>query len=276
MAAGTANPATELLALLIQWHVPGGNLPPNNQPATGARVRHVADEHAEDVLAWRQQATAVRLVVEIDGQLRALAALGKPVSMYQAVVPRWYQAAFAWPTNWQVSGAAQVISPADSALLDALAGFLAETTLVGAVSDADLSRIRTAINEAEQVVRDAGGVAAPLRRYILGLFAEAASALDDAEVGRPGGQVNLRRATTQLHGLLNQTADELGNSSLLGARLRELARQIGGFGVGVALGIATNVGSGIAQNAIDGPAPPTHVIVDAPAGHDGDKNEPKN
>lgn len=209
------NPANLLVELLKSWAIPAHKRP--------EQVRSNGDPGSEQF--WRDHSIALNLLSDIERSLIAMEASGEDVSHYRATLPSWYQAVFTYTHPW-ASTSSEAIRPTlpdlNFRMLQALAGQISSIGWVPSVISSDIDSAAEAFTAAEQLVREDRALPSHLKRYLLGLIAEARLALDEYT---SMGSVALRRITMELGGAM-MTVSEMQSDSPARKRWSERAKAV--------------------------------------------------
>jgi hypothetical protein len=214
------NPARLLHEVLVRWAVPRG--------ATAEQTRAVDEQGVDTHDFWLIQSTAVTYLREIEQALDGMASNGEDVSPYQESLPAWYRAVFAYNTPWQSTNTShrQAATQAELTVLRALATYLDLTRYGPTVSPEEAAELRQSFESARQLSMSSKDIDADVRRYLLGLAAEAIRCIDELETF---GTVQLRSITFEIGGALTSVADTVLRSDADAKPWHEAARKILGF-----------------------------------------------
>lgn len=196
-SSAMSNSALLLHDLISGWTVPQGRTPESVRGGDG---------NAGSVEFWRQQARAARLLNDLERELNGMAAVGEEVDLYDDLILSLYQVVFSYSVAWQSStnqGRA-VTDPKDMKLLRSLGRTLNLINKALPISGEDLTDLLTYLDDVEQLVRGSQDIDDAVRRYLLGLIAEAQRVAKEYETF---GDVELRTTTLELGAALLSTAD---------------------------------------------------------------------
>jgi hypothetical protein len=194
------NAARDLHELLSGW-----SPVPANQASES--TRGYEPNRASNLGFWRRQAHAVALLHAIEEHLAGMAAHGDDVEHYVDGLPAWYAAVFSFEAPWgsAVNGQRPLLDPRDLRLLRALAGAIDALRLVPVLVDEQVAGILASLDRTDDLVRHAGDVDEQVRRYLLGLVAEARRVTADWQTFGPEA---VRSATLELGGALYTMAEQ--------------------------------------------------------------------
>ncbi len=192
-----ANSATLLAQLLTEWAVPSGKPP--------EYVRGGANGRPDSPDFWEEHVLAVHWLAEIDDALRSMEQSGDDVEHYREAQPHWYAAVFSQSVPWgSVSGGMRrTIDRANHGLLRALGVHLDAVKYTPRFDGDDLDALRSAIQEANDLVVATSAIDGNSKRLLLGLIAEVSRCLDEVAAF---GEVRLRDAVLRLGGALESVA----------------------------------------------------------------------
>lgn len=194
-----ANSATLLADLIDSWAVPANTTPEEHRGA---------GQSTSTLDFWDSHLRAAQLLVEVEAALNAMEAMGEDVAHFRLAQPSWYAAVFAVPTPWgsKANGRRGVAAVPYVALLRALGQQLDSLKYTPSDAAVDLENLRQAIGEAHELVIGSS-IDDSVKRYVLGLVAEARACLDDLAAF---GTVRLRNATFTLAGAMELAAETAG------------------------------------------------------------------
>lgn len=174
------NPASELVAMLVEWEIPVNTQPMQHRQA-------VAREKGSTLHAEMRRATDC--LSRIEQELTRLRARGADTEDFDSALLRWSNSVYSIDEDWSVidgQSARPVVSAGDLRLLRALA--LAIDLAGGAIQLAPetIQALELTIVDAEKFVQAAPGITESLRLHLLGLLAAIREAVGNGAADRAG------------------------------------------------------------------------------------------